>query len=369
MLPITRCFLRAMGVCAVILGTILASRTWADSQAPAAGQSTAAAFPEGLPKDKAEAGKVIFERVLQAIGGRENLQKIRDSKLSVLYKVSPENRELLSVYYMKLPDKLRIDIMNESWTRAFDGAAGWQYSPNQNFTDLSTAALVDLKNSALSVQGMLYPENLNIAPVFEGQATIKGKNYLLISYANRHGYDLVFVHIDPDTFLPLVSTSIKSNSRITVASSDYREIEGVKLPFFIGINLDGSKTIQMTVKEWKLNSNLEDALFDKKAVQAQVKEGRQIDLSGFNGADAMPELIHKTKPEYPELALRARVSGKVMLRLVINEEGLVGDATIIKGHPLLNSAAIACVRQWKYRPIIKNGKPVPAIITVPVEFH
>jgi TonB family protein len=80
------------------------------------------------------------------------------------------------------------------------------------------------------------------------------------------------------------------------------------------------------------------------------------------------KLIRSVEPIYPELAKRARVQGIVTLRIAVDEEGNVSDASVINGHPLLNDAAISAVRQWKYSPTLLSGKPVPVTATVTVEF-
>ena len=356
-------------VCMIILLTIPSIGAFARSDENLSPQASLDATLKNLPKDKAEAGKVIYEKVIDALGVRENLLKIQDSKISVDYKVMPDNLDLMAVYYMKLPDKLRIDL-NGIWTKVFDGKDGWGYEArDRGFKNLSKDALAEFKNSALSVQGMLYPENLSLSPVLEGYAPIQGKNYLVISYANRNGYDTIHVCVDPDTFLPYMSTSRKPGSSISVICSEYREMAGVKLPFSIAINMDGNKDIRMSVREWKLNSNLEDALFVKKSVKAQINKGLQMDPSGFLDSVSTPELIHKVKPLLPELAIRARITGKVLLRVAIDEEGRVRNIAVFQGHPLLDGAAVTAVRQYRYRPTIQNGKPVPITIMVPVEFN
>jgi periplasmic protein TonB len=78
--------------------------------------------------------------------------------------------------------------------------------------------------------------------------------------------------------------------------------------------------------------------------------------------------IRFVKPEYPELAKRARVSFTVILVIVIDEEGNVSDIKIQQGHPLLNDAAVSAVKQWKYTPTVLNGEPVPITGTVNVVF-
>jgi len=81
------------------------------------------------------------------------------------------------------------------------------------------------------------------------------------------------------------------------------------------------------------------------------------------------KLIRKIDPAYPELAKRARVQGKVVMVVNIDEEGNVIDLKVTSGHPLLNESAESAVKQWKYSPTLLNGEPVPVIATVTVIFN
>jgi TonB family protein len=81
------------------------------------------------------------------------------------------------------------------------------------------------------------------------------------------------------------------------------------------------------------------------------------------------KLLDKVEPVYPEMAKAARVSGRVILQVTVNEEGQVWDVKVLRGHPLLNEAAVSAVRQWRYAPTYLNGEPVPVLATVTVVFN
>jgi TonB family protein len=80
------------------------------------------------------------------------------------------------------------------------------------------------------------------------------------------------------------------------------------------------------------------------------------------------KLIRRVEPVYPELAKTARVQGRVVLVVTVDEEGSVAEIKVTNGHPLLDEAAVTAVRQWKYSPTLLNGEPVPVIATVTVTF-
>ena len=80
------------------------------------------------------------------------------------------------------------------------------------------------------------------------------------------------------------------------------------------------------------------------------------------------KLIRGVEPVYPELAKRARIQGRVVLVVTVDEQGNVAEVKVNSGHPLLNEAVVTAVRQWKYSPTLLNGEPVPVIATVTVRF-
>ena len=82
----------------------------------------------------------------------------------------------------------------------------------------------------------------------------------------------------------------------------------------------------------------------------------------------MSKLIRKVAPLYPEAARSANVEGNVMLDMRIDEAGMVSEVRVIRGHPLLDQAAIDAVRQWRYQPTLLNGEPVPVQTTVSISF-
>ncbi len=73
-------------------------------------------------------------------------------------------------------------------------------------------------------------------------------------------------------------------------------------------------------------------------------------------------------PVYPVLARQARIQGMVILDADISREGTVDALKLVSGHPLLVPAALAAVKQWRYKPYLVNGKPVPVNTQIIVNF-
>jgi protein TonB len=83
-------------------------------------------------------------------------------------------------------------------------------------------------------------------------------------------------------------------------------------------------------------------------------------LIPIDEADTMPiSLLHKP-PVYSEQARQLRLSGTVVMNVLINDKGTVDQVVLVIGVPGadLNEAAIRAVKSWTYRPATKNGVPV-----------
>lgn len=80
------------------------------------------------------------------------------------------------------------------------------------------------------------------------------------------------------------------------------------------------------------------------------------------------KLIRKIVPDYPALAISARISGVVRLTGTIARDGTIQNLQVVSGHPLLVRAAVEAVSQWVYRPTLLNGQPVEVIAPIEVNF-
>jgi protein TonB len=85
--------------------------------------------------------------------------------------------------------------------------------------------------------------------------------------------------------------------------------------------------------------------------------------------DRGPRPLRVTKPVYPQEAFVKKVEGTVVIEIVIDASGQVARARIVQSIPLLDRAALACVREWLFQPALKQGHPVATVAMAPVSFH
>jgi len=79
-------------------------------------------------------------------------------------------------------------------------------------------------------------------------------------------------------------------------------------------------------------------------------------------------LLQHVPPIYPPLAKESGIQGTVVLEVTIDRSGGVAGLQVTSGHPQLNEAALAAVRQWRYQAPLLNDQPVEVISSVEVTF-
>jgi periplasmic protein TonB len=76
-------------------------------------------------------------------------------------------------------------------------------------------------------------------------------------------------------------------------------------------------------------------------------------------------------PIYPEIARLRGEQGRTVLRVSVDADGRPDNVSVAvsSGYPILDSAALSAVRDWRFVPATRGNTPVPAIAEVPVKFQ
>lgn len=83
-----------------------------------------------------------------------------------------------------------------------------------------------------------------------------------------------------------------------------------------------------------------------------------------------PVVIHRVEPEYPDEARKAKFQGSVLVYVEVDEQGRVKGIRVAKPAGLgLDEKAIEAVRQWRFRPATRDGRPVAVPARIEVSFH
>lgn len=85
---------------------------------------------------------------------------------------------------------------------------------------------------------------------------------------------------------------------------------------------------------------------------------------------ATVEYLREPSPRYPAQSRKMREQGLVVLRVIIDEQGLACDIGVesSSGHARLDAAAKDAVARAAFRPYIEDGLPRRALVLIPIEF-
>ena len=83
------------------------------------------------------------------------------------------------------------------------------------------------------------------------------------------------------------------------------------------------------------------------------------------------QYLEPLAPEYPRMSKRLGETGRVVVRVFIDEAGVVRDARVQQAsrHVRLDEAALAAVQKARFKPYTENGRPVSGWAFIPIDFE
>jgi protein TonB len=84
---------------------------------------------------------------------------------------------------------------------------------------------------------------------------------------------------------------------------------------------------------------------------------------------AEKRLLYHVPPALPKGATAQELEGTVILKTMVDDTGKVESVHLVEGNPALADAAIQAVKQWRYRPYVRDGKSLPFQTVVLVDFQ
>ncbi len=188
------------------------------------------------------------------------------------------------------------------------------------------------------------------------------------------------------------STYIHGGSRfdvdMKVSPAPHVEFDGGIVRISAGIKRDGELltmptiTTQLSQRAIVSTTNGPEAPFLFLVVEVDRVSAEELRRRGLrhswrkgyllvDGEDVIaPVAIEKTPPVYSEVARKERQQGKVILRLMIDAEGMVEDVEVIEGQPYgLTEQAVAAASTWRFQPALRQGDPVPVLYLITINFR
>jgi TonB family protein len=68
-------------------------------------------------------------------------------------------------------------------------------------------------------------------------------------------------------------------------------------------------------------------------------------------------LLRRVEPDYPSEARNQRIQGTLVMRVIVGKDGLVERVSRVTGDYQLAVAAATAIRQWRFKPLLRDGEP------------
>jgi TonB family protein len=100
------------------------------------------------------------------------------------------------------------------------------------------------------------------------------------------------------------------------------------------------------------------------------REAAASSIYKVGGGVKAPSLVYKVEPEYSEEARSAKYSGTVLLKVIVDVDGLAKNIEVVNSLGMgLDEQAVLAIQRWKFKPGEKDGAPVPVMAKIEVNFR
>ena len=136
-------------------------------------------------------------------------------------------------------------------------------------------------------------------------------------------------------------------------------------------------TLDDLPQQMDLNFNLDVAVGEGGALKSLMSGefmggGEALKDMAFSMSelDKEPVLMASPSPKYPPDMRKNKIEGSVSILFVLNKEGRVEDPRVeTSNRPEFEKPALEAVRHWKFKPGLKDGKPVRTHMRLPLRFR
>lgn len=253
------------------LALALGYSTYAQSGAQQAAPQSRAKTATSSAAPATPSADQILDRYIEASGGREAWKKLTTRVSKGTIEVPAMNMSGTIEVHEKAPNQMVavVVIGGGSFQQGFDGKVAWSDDPQNGLRELTGDELAETKRDA-DFYRPLDMRDLYKKFTVTGTEKVGDRDTYVVEASTGEGTDPEKMYFDAQTGLPIRVISQRHTpdgvTPIQEDISDYREVDGIKLPFSVHqSNAESEFTI--TFSEVHHNVALEDAQFAKPAAQ------------------------------------------------------------------------------------------------------
>lgn len=204
----------------------------------------------------------VMEKHIEAMGGLDNIESVRSSKTVAIVKMA--GMEGTATIYYKYPDKYRydVDLPMVRMVRIASGTESWMIDMNGQVRKMSGEESQEMISGVFLVSGeYLKPEYRGSAVRLIGVDEVEGSTYHKVLIQPDGGREST-LFIDADTYLIGFSEFTLQMFTVRAWQEDYREIDGVMVPFRMRESTGlAALDAEIVVTSHVFNAMVDDSLF------------------------------------------------------------------------------------------------------------
>jgi outer membrane lipoprotein-sorting protein len=235
-------------------------------------------LPALVPAASGQTADEVVEKHLAALGGREALGKLTSRKTTGTITVATEAGDIpgSAELYVKQPNKsrafMKLDLSamgagEMTIDQRFDGSTGSMMNSMQGDTAITGNQLENMRNNVFP-SALLNYKAAGTKVELQDKAKLGDKDAIVLLITPKSGSP-IRMFLDPDTYLiartvtTINSPQMGGDVETIVDLSDYRAVDGVKVPFHV-VNSNPMQTLTIKVDKVEHNVPIDDAMFVKK---------------------------------------------------------------------------------------------------------
>ena len=211
----------------------------------------------------------ILNSYFENTGGIQAWKSLKSTKM--VGKMSMQRMEFPGTIYAAPPNKQRVevDVQGMKIIQAYDGETAWWINPMQGGTEpqkMPEMMAQEMTKEKFESEFINYAEKGHKVELLDGMEEIDGVDCYVIKLTKKSEEEEYFF-FDSENFVPImvkavVETGPQAGAEIETYMSDYQEIDGLIMPYYIETKMGGQTLQKITMDTVQLNFTVENSLFD-----------------------------------------------------------------------------------------------------------
>lgn len=231
----------------------------------------------------------LIKNTIETMGGAEAMAELENMRMTAIISMGP--MELPGTMYSARPNlqHMKLNIQGKELVQAYDGETAWMINPFEGGDSAQKMPEEEAKQLTESTfeAGYINYEKKGNKVALEGKETIEGTEVYKLKLTKANG-SVEYHYFDTEIFIPIMQSSeVQAGPQKGQFSqnffSDFQEVNGVMMPFFMESKLKGESFQKITIETIEANVEIADGLFTM-----PMAEG-----------EAAPEETPMAKPEPP----------------------------------------------------------------------